>query len=327
MKLRNRKSYITNLPEGSAPVSVKPKITQIIYFSILGLIVAYILSIGIGRWFYLNARGQVEVEKTLISSARGGHISSIGVIEGQHLKKGDLIVRIDPLKQCVPEENRPLQKLRLDIALNEQRIILLKARQAELDKLQRGGELRRALELERQSMGYSKQFWRDQNKLTSDLALTARELELQQVQMKDMEREVRNQIVPAECRAEVIRAPFASRVQVVRRRVQEFAKRGEAIVILTRNQASVRIEAYFTEDELKYISLGKQIDVTFPDGVESVGVVKAVYSSAYSVPEREWKGYRPLTSGIRVHLFPLNKSEKMNWKQYDRMEVRVRADK
>jgi len=327
MKLRNRKSYITNLPEGSAPVNVKPKITQIIYFAILGLIVAYLISIGIGRWFYLNARGQVEVEKTLISSTRGGHISSIKVIEGQHLQKGDLIVRIDALKQCVPEENRPLQKLRLDIALNEQRIILLKVKQAELDKLQRGGELRRALELERQSTGYGKQYWRDQNKLTSDLALTAKELELQQGQLTNMEKEIRNQIVPAECRAEIIRAPFASRVQVVRRRVQEYAKRGEAIVILTRNQASVRIEAYFTEDELKYISLGKQIDVTFPDGVESVGVVKAVYSSAYSVPEREWKGYRPLTSGIRVHLFPLNKSEKMNWKQYDRMEVRVRADK
>ncbi|HED17321.1 MAG TPA: biotin/lipoyl-binding protein [Gammaproteobacteria bacterium] len=327
MKLRNRKSYLTNLPEGSAPVNVRPKITQIIYFSILGLIVAYIISIGIGRLLYLKAGGQVEVEKTLISSTRGGHISSLKVREGQHLQKGDLIVRIDAIKRCVPEENRPLQKLRLDIALNEQRIILLKAKQAELDKLQRGGELRRALELERDSVSYGKQFWRDQNKLTSDLVLTGRELELQHVQLKDMEKDMRSQIVPAECRDEVIRAPFAARVQVVRRRVQEFTKRGEAIVILTRNNAPVRIEAYFTEDELKYITLGKQIDVTFPDGVESSGVVKAVYSSAYSVPEREWKGYRPLTSGVRVHLFPLNKGEEINWKQYDRMEVKVRAEK
>lgn len=327
MKLRNRKSYITTLPEGTAPANVKPKITQLVYFTILGLIVAYLLYIVAGRLLYLNARGQVEIEKTLISSMRGGHISSLKVREGQQLQKGDLIARIDALKQCIPEENRPLQKLRLDIGLNEQRIVLLNAKQAELDKLQRGGELRRALELERESVSYGRQFWREQNKLASDLALTAKELELQRIQLKDMEKNMRNQIVPAECRAEVIRAPFAARVQVVRRRVQEFAKRGEAIVILTRNRAPVRIEAYFTEDELRYIHLGKQIGVTFPDGVESTGVVKAIYSSAYSVPEREWKGYRPLTTGVRVHLFPINESEEIHWKQYDRMEVRVRADK
>ena len=327
MKLRNRKSYITNLPEGTAPVSVKPKITQLIYFSILGLIVAYLVYIAVGRLFYLNARGQVEIEKTLISSTRGGHISTLKVREGQQLQKGDLIVRIDALKQCIPEENRQLQKLRLDIGLNEQRIVLLKVKQAELAKLQRGGELRRALELERESVAYGRQFWREQNKLASDLALTGKELELQRAQLKRLEKNMRNQIVPSECRAEVIRAPFAARVQVVRRRVEEFAKRGEAIVILTRNHAPVRIEAYFTEDELKYINMGKQIDVTFPDGVESTGVVKAIYSSAYSVPEREWKGYRPLTTGVRVHLFPINKNEEIHWKQYDRMEVRVRAGK
>jgi len=327
MKLRNRKSYITNLPEGTAPANVKPKITQLIYFSFLGLIVAYLVYIAIGRLFYLNARGQVEIEKTLISSTRGGHISSLRVREGQQLKKGDLIVRIDAIKQCTPKINRPLQKLRLDIALNEQRIALLEVKQVELNKLQRGGQLRRALELERESVSYGKQFWREQNKLTSDLALTGKELELQRDQLKDMEKNMRNQLVPAECQAEVIRAPFAAQVQVVRRRVQEFAKRGDAIVILTRNQAPVRIEAYFTEDELKYINLGKQIDVTFPDGVESTGVVKAIYSSAYSVPEREWKGYRPLTTGVRVHLFPINENEKLHWKQYDRMEVRVRAGK
>jgi len=327
MKLRNRKSYITNLPEGTAPVSVRPKITQLIYFSLLGLLIAYIGYIVIGRLFYLNARGQVEVEKTLISSTRGGHISSLKVVEGQQLQTGDLIVRIDAIKQCTPEINRPLQKLRLDIALNERRIELLQVKQAELNKLQRGGELRRALELERESVSYGKQFWREQNKLTSDLALADKELELQRDQLKELEKNMRDQVVPAECQAEVIRAPFPARVQVVRRRVQEFAKRGEAIVILIRNQAPVRIEAYFTEDELKYINLGKQIDVTFPDGVESSGVVKAVYSSAYSVPEREWKGYRPLTSGVRVHLFPSNENEEIFWKQYDRMEVRVRAEK
>ena len=327
MKLRNRKSYITTLPEGTAPTNVKSKITQLVYFSILGLIVAYLVYIAAGRLFYLNARGQVEIEKTLISSTRGGHISSLKIKEGQQLQKGDLIVIIDALKQCIPEENRQLQKLRLDIGLNEQRIVLLKAKQAELARLQRGGELRRALELERESVAYGRQFWREQNKLASDLALTGKELELQRARLKGMEKNMRNQIVPAECRAEVIRAPFAARVQVVRRRVQEFAKRGEAIVILTRNHAPVRIEAYFTEDELKYINMGKQIDVTFPDGVESTGVVKAIYSSAYSVPEREWKGYRPLTTGVRVHLFPINKNEEIHWKQYDRMEVRVRAGK
>lgn len=327
MKLRNRKSYITTLPEGSAPQNVKPKITQIIYFSVLIFIVVYLGYVAVGRLFYLNARGQVEIEKTLISSTRGGHISQLAVSEGQQLKKGDMIVRIDALQQCVVEENKHLQKLRLDIGMNEQRIALLKAKQAELKKLQRGSELRRALELERESISYGTQFWRDQNKLLSDLALTGKELELQRLQLKELEKSARNKTLPAECQAETIRAPFPARVQVVRRRVEEFAKRGEAIVILTRNKAPVRIEAYFTEDELKYINLGKRLQVAFPDGVESTGVVKAVYSSAYSVPEREWKGYRPLTTGVRVHLFPLNENEEMHWKQYDRMEVRVRTAK
>ncbi len=327
MKLRNRKSYITNLPEGSAPENVRPKITQLIYFAILGSIVAYILTIVGGRLLYLDTRGQVEIEKTLISSARGGNIASLAVREGQQLRKGDLIARIDAVKQCIPVQNKALYKLQLDIGLNEKRLALLKAKQAELARMQRGGQLRRALELDRESVDFGKQYWRERNKLASDLAMTSKELELQRKQLNDMERRAGTQIVDPECQDEIIRAPFPARVQVVRRRVREFANRGDAIVILTRNEAPVRIEAYFTEDELKHLNLGKKIDVTFPDGVESIGVVSAVYSSAYSVPEREWKGYRPLTTGVRAHLYPIDDNEKQNWKQYDRMEVRVRAGK
>lgn len=327
MKLRNRKSYITTLSEGTAPMDVKPRITQFIYFAIIGLIVAYIAYIVAERLLYLNARGQVEIEKTLISSVRGGHISSLNITEGQQLRKGDLIARIDPVKQCIPEENKQLQKLQLDIALNKQKIILLKTQQTEMDSLKRGVELRRALELERENFSSERQLWREQNKLTSSLALLKKTLELQLTQLKSIKKDMHNQTVPAECQIEIIRAPFGARVHVVKRRVQEFTKRGEAIVILTKNQGPVRIEAYFTKDELKYIQLGKQAHITFPDGVKSTGVVKAIYSSAYSAPEREWKGYRPLTTGIRVHLFPPNENEKKQWKRYDRLEVRVRAEK
>jgi multidrug resistance efflux pump len=327
MRLRNRISYITSLPEKTATKRIKPKITRLLYFLSLGLIVIYLGYFIAGRFLYINGRGLVEVEKIQISSTHGGRIATLLAKEGQKIKKGGLIAKIDALKECVPEEDRALQKLKLDIGMNEQRLALLKAKQNELNKIQNSQIVRRALEFEKRDTQYSSRSQNEYSKLGSDIILTKKEIELQRIQLKALKRSMYKRILPAECRTEVILSPYAAQVQVVWHRAKEFVNRGEPIVTLLRDHSSVRIVAYVKGDSLKHISPGKIIDITFPDGTKSSGVVKAIHSSAYSISEANWSSYDSPATELGVHLYPLSKDEEKIWKRYDRMEVQVRVEK
>ncbi len=100
MRLKNRKSYMTSLPEGKPPKERKVRITQLIYFFALFSVFAYLAQVGYGRWRYFDGKGRIEVEKTLVSSRFGGRIAAITVQEGDDLQTGDPIARIEPSLEC-----------------------------------------------------------------------------------------------------------------------------------------------------------------------------------------------------------------------------------
>ena len=331
MKLRNRKTYMNTLPEGAPPENVRPRITQIIYYLILLTVIGYVVYIFGSRYFYFKEQGYVEVEKTVISSSRGGKLLKLKVQEGQKIEKNTLLAVIEAVRQCQSSEyfpdNSRVQKLAYDIAMNRARQTLLNNEIKTHKKGLSTFSLHRALET-----GQKKQLERYNLKLLlekkqSEADLLYRQIILQQRQLAGLKKQALSVRLPADCYNEVIKAPFSGKVQSIKRKVNEFSARGSALLGLIADNADVRIELYLDNDQLRYLHAGDHVDIKFSDGVKSQAKIKTIYSSAYKFPERDWVHYRPADTQVRVDLVPVNRKDAVLWMRYDRMEVTVRGRK
>jgi len=325
MKLRNRKSYMTSLPEGSAPVSPRISITQLIYFTILISAVAYLIYIFGFRYFYFSEDGVVEIEKTVISSSRGGRLGQLSVREGQTIEIGDAIAVVEAARHCVRDADQRIEKLRYEIGVNEARKKLMAAEIARSKQGESSYTLYRALELDNGLRRDNRELQRQQQKLLSDARLLNDQINLQHERLKDLQERSANITMPAECSAENINALFVATVSAVHKRTKEFVGRGEAIVTLIRDNAPVRIELYMDNDQLRYVQQGDVLGLVFADGIEGEGRIKTIHSSAYRNPQREWNKYQPAEPQVLVYIEPLGAKDRMQWMSYDRMQVRVRG--
>lgn len=328
MKLRNRKSYLTSLPEGEAPKNMKASITQLVYFTVILLAVIYLAFIFAQKYLYFDETGVVEAEKTIISSSRGGRIASLDIKQGQSLKGNDLIATLDATRHdCRVDEAGRADRLRYETDLNISKRIGLDAQLRQTRMSLNGHELRRALELDRGLLRNTTRLKDKKNMIMDNIGNVSREISLQKQRLRAMLSREKNTRLPDGCYKELITSPFKAVVTSVQKKAKEFARRGEAIVTLMKYDAPIRIEVYLDSDVLKFLAKGDRLALEFPDGTRSEGKIKTIYSSAYAVPERQWDNYKPVAPQIRVHLQPVRKQDRELWLAYDRMEVRVRGRK
>jgi len=328
MKLRNRKSYMTTLPEGVAPKNTKASITQLIYFLVLVGAVGYIGFIFVNKYWYFEEIGVVEIEKTIISSSRGGKISGLFVSEGQTLNKKDKIAVIEALRTgCYEADDEKVNKIRFEISNNKAKKKSLEVQLASVKNDEKKFELRRALELDRGLLRESERLRREKLAMVGDIDLLSRQIDNQIKHLDNIINSQKNVVLPRDCYSESIRSPFITKVSAIHKRAKEFAQRGEAIVTLIKNNAPVRIEVYLKNETLKYLNAEAILDLVFPDGVKSKGRISKIHSSAYASVKRQLEHYKPVESGIRVHLLPVDNKDRELWMSYDRMNVKVRGVK
>ncbi|VAW94117.1 hypothetical protein MNBD_GAMMA23-2176 [hydrothermal vent metagenome] len=325
MKLRNRKSYITSLPEGAPPRNIRPRITQLIYYAILVFVVGYILYVFGSRFFYFKAPGFVEVEKTIISASHGGRVLKLPIKEEQKVKAKELIAVIAATKSCASAGNSQVIKLKYELDFNRTKLSLLKRAIKDIKNRLSNFNLQRALETGQARESTGQKLKLELIKKQNDADLLEGQIILQQQQINKMKPYRSAAIVSSECYNESIFSPYAGTVRSIKRNLNEFAARGVPLIILSADNAKVRIETYLKNKELSYLHKGDTVDVSFADGNKSEAKIIAIYSSAYNVSEREWD--RPAETQVRVHLEPLTKQDAALWRKYDRMEVTVRGRK
>ena len=327
MKLRNKKSYITSLPEGTPPKNFRPRITQIIYYSILLFVVFYIVYIFGSRLFYFKASGFVEVNKTVLSATHGGRIIALRVKEGQPVRKKQLLATVAASSNCASTINLRFNKIKYDIALNQKKIAILNSEIDALEKRYNNTMLERALETgqSRNASG---------NKLKLDILKKQNALELLNSQTSLLKQELKNNKqrhlaanASADCFDENIYSPFNGYVYSVQHNADEFVQRGKALLTLIANNADVRIEAYLKTDQRPWLETGEIVDVSLSDDISTQARIKSIHSSAYNFPQRERDYYKPADTQVLVLLEPLSAKDAQLWKQYDRLKVTVRGRK
>lgn len=326
MRLRNRQAYISTLPEGEPEKNKASQITRWLYFLVLFLIVSYLLSIGFSRFTQFQGRGQVELEKTIISPERGGQIVSLVVVEGEDLKKGSLMARIKASSVCKPVEKTGVDKLSFDLALKKIEVDLLKKRILSEQTSTSDGSLRRALELDKSRIKKDEQSARQVADLKLKIEALMSEIALQEAVINKAQPPLSVELDP-KCVEQQIRAPLSGIVHSVAHKVYEFAPRGEPLVTLIANDAAVRIEAFVDNKHRRHIAVDMLVDVVFPDGLETKGSVNHILSSSAAFPRKKLKDYESLESNIRLHILPVNDIDEKIWRDHDRMEVTIRGFK
>jgi len=326
MRLRNRQAYISTLPEGEPDKNKASQITRWLYFSVLILMVAYLVYIGFTRFTQFQGRGQVELEKTIISPERGGQIISLVVKEGQGLQRGSLMASIKASRVCRPVDKSRTDKLSFDIDLKKVEIDLLKKRMLSEQSARSDFSLRRALELDRSRIKQDEQAARKIADMKLKVGALMSEVTLQEAALNKAQPPL-PVALDSGCIEQQIRAPLSGVVYSVSHKVYEFAPRGEPLVTLIAYDAAVRIEAFVENKYRRYIAVDMLVDVVFPDGLKTKGSINKILSSSAAFPRKEVKDYESLESSIRLHIVPVNDVDEQIWRTQDRMEVTIRGFK
>lgn len=326
MKLKTRKSYLRSSSEGTAPPAPKARITQWLYQLLLFLVIGYLLYLAYNHFRYIGVRGQVLIDKVVISSAHGGEIIDLPVRVGQLLQPSQLIARVAPPKVCneFVEEDSRIERVQFEIDRASTRIHRIKKQLSQLADASSVTQLKRALEVNRASEPDQQHLSREKLRLTNELDESADELRALRSRLRAIQARPQRPQDPL-CSDEQLRAPYASRVVLISTQAHEVASRDEAVVVLEPIDQPAYIEAYFDFEDFQVVANANQATVHFPDGHTELAKIEEVVSDARQrLPVKNADGW-PLIHGLRAVLRPLSPKDAMSWKQYDRMEVEVRV--
>ena len=102
----------------------------------------------------------------------------------------------------------------------------------------------------------------------------------------------------------------------------ETALKSEEIMALHEAEPAY-IKAYFEQEDLRYFKEGDLFSIKFPDGSESIGVLRRFYIATYVLPEEFQKKYEPTTRSIAADIYPVDSVELKKWKTFYKMGVDI----
>ncbi|MCL7744735.1 HlyD family efflux transporter periplasmic adaptor subunit [Guyparkeria hydrothermalis] len=327
MKLRNRRSYLSTAPDSPPPKANGPRITHYIYLLLLLGVLGYVGYIAWQRLMFIEARGQVEVERITVSASRGGRISQLPISDGERVRAGELLARIAPPQECHEEKDTyQLDELRLETSLTASEVALLSERLATMRAtLLEQNRLRRALEIDTRLDNRTRELSDAIASTQDELARKQARLGLQQDRLAQLEQQLAKQPPPPDCQPEIIAAPVDGRIHRVARKNAEVATRAEPILTLVPDSPKVRINAVLPNEALDHLMVGQTVAITFPDATESTGTVATITSATRNVVRPDWEPDPPPAEHARIIIRPEPPSESSLWQEYDRMTVTMRA--
>jgi len=119
MKIRNRTTYLTSLPEGSAPESTGKRLTFWLYFGLLACIALFLAYYTFNRLVYVVVRGQVEVSRVVVRAAVDGIINELMTGQGDEVAVAQTLASIQSTTIARPNVARDI--LRTEKELKKKR--------------------------------------------------------------------------------------------------------------------------------------------------------------------------------------------------------------
>jgi hypothetical protein len=102
----------------------------------------------------------------------------------------------------------------------------------------------------------------------------------------------------------------------------EVALKSEQIMAIHKN-TPMYVKGFFEQEDLSYFKEGDLVNIEFPDGTESKGLIKRFYYATYQLPDEFQKRYEPTTRTIAADISPVNDNEYEHWRAFYKMSVSV----
>ena len=106
----------------------------------------------------------------------------------------------------------------------------------------------------------------------------------------------------------------------------EVTLRSEVVMHLYQPKGVI-VKAFFQQKDYNQIKKGDVVEVEFPDGKVTKGIISMVLYETNRLPEEFQKKFEPTTRVINADIVPFDKEDLKLWKKYNKLSVIVRKEK
>jgi multidrug resistance efflux pump len=152
--------------------------------------------------------------------------------------------------------------------------------------------------------------------------------ELNQMIKKPQVKSVQNNSIKSDGNGEaeqgvhVFYSPIDGTVTRIYTRQFEVALKSEEIMAVHKN-TPMYVKGFFEQEDISYFKEGDIVNIEFPDGSESKGVIRRFYYATYALPAEFQKRYEPITRTIAADIYPVLNNEYSHWRAFYKMSVNV----
>lgn len=329
---------------------------RIVYLVLLGLALFFVGRFLINTYFYIEGNGQVLFENVDIRHTDDIRILEFYKKEGEDVLIGDTLftyfldddvfggggggnsVNISEGKSGNSWIEREIYGLKKDIDLNNVRINdnkgLLAIYKKDLERVRNEVILDAVSHTNLENLEYQI------DKLEGDIMLREEENRIFRKQIgyltdlmeKDLEAEKIkiNQktgtvmLTGAEDRSafKVFTSPINGTITRLLKQPFEVALKSENILSIHQPN-NVHIKGFFNQTDLKYLNEGDVVEIEFPDGTISNGIIDRFYSATYILPEEFQKKFEPTTRTLAADIIPIGNNDLNVWKKYYKLSVKI----
>jgi hypothetical protein len=118
-------------------------------------------------------------------------------------------------------------------------------------------------------------------------------------------------------------SPMSGIITRVYKRPNEVALKTEDILNV-HQQESVFIKTFFLQEDLESIKVGDRVNLKFPNGTKSHGIIKRFYSATYRLPPEFQKKYESTTRSIAADIYPEDEDELDEWQKFYKISVEIK---
>lgn len=351
INFRRGKSFLRTQKE-KIPGTKKVNYDRYIYFVILGII-----GIALGwylwfKFFYIKANGQVLLDNVMIRLTEDGRILKLFKAEGDSVTAGDSLfmyfvearanqlLGISDSSSTMIEKNnntgtqwmeREIFNIQIKIALNnveiEENSKLLAKQKSDLMRV------RNQVMLDALPHSRLESVQQDVDRLSTDIAKTKQE----NAELALLAAQLKNPLsLPSDVSqsngafsatgmyglTRVFIAPVDGYVNRIYKSEYETALRTEDILSVQKRDR-IFIKAFFEQKDIEDFKEDDVVNVSFPDGTKSKGIIKRLYLGTYDLPVEFQKKYEPTHRTVAADVYPLDSTEATHWKPFHKMNAEI----
>lgn len=120
----------------------------------------------------------------------------------------------------------------------------------------------------------------------------------------------------------IFTCPIDGNITRIHKQPYEVALKTETICSIHQPN-DVHIKGFFNQEDLKHLKQGDLVNIEFPDGTMSKGIVDRFYSATYILPEEFQKKFEPTTRTLAADILPIGENDLDIWRKYYKLSVKV----